>query len=74
MNEWPKQTSRVKFPNQQPRRALDRLYWQPDEHPQLRRMLSIGFALTNLVLTALYYGYKYEREGTYRATWTEQIG
>ena len=54
--------------------ALDRLYWQPDEHPQLRRMLSIGFALTNLVLAALYYGYKYEREGTYRATWTEQIG
>lgn len=55
-------------------KLLDRLLWQPDEHRLFRRMLSIGFALTNLVLTTLFYGYKYERAGTYRAPWTEQIG
>ncbi|MCJ1224038.1 hypothetical protein MMC12_000681 [Toensbergia leucococca] len=53
--------------------STHRLFWDSTDHRFYRRALSIGFAITNLILTTLFYGYKYSKEGTYRAPWTEQV-
>ncbi|MCJ1402597.1 hypothetical protein MMC11_005817 [Xylographa trunciseda] len=53
--------------------SFQRLLWNPSEHKSLRRKLSIGFAITNLALVTLFYGYKYKSEGTFRFSWTEKV-
>ena len=41
---------------------------------QIRRVLSIAFAVGNLFFATLYYGIKYDSKGTVKPSWTELLG